>query len=53
MTSLPSTYTEEERAACLAVRAALIEEKGFKPEQVSEVELIVITLLAKLRVEEG
>merc|ERR1712182_135794 len=53
MTSLPSTYTEEERAACLAVRAGLIQDKGYEPEQVSEVELIVITLLAKLRVEEA
>ena len=46
-------WKEEEKAACLAVRDALIKEKGLMPAQVGEVELITITLNSKCRVDEA
>jgi len=46
-------WTEEERQACLDVREALIKEKNLPASAVGEVELIVITLNAKLRVDEA
>ena len=47
-----SGYTQEEVDAVLAVRSALLEA-GMPRESLGEVELIVITLVAKLRVDEA
>ena len=46
-------WTDEEKNACLAVRKALITEKGLSPKQVGEIELITITLNSKLRTDEA
>ena len=47
-----SAWTEEERAAVLAVRAKLVE-KGLPASALGERELITITLNAKARVDEA
>jgi hypothetical protein len=46
-------WTDDERAACLAVRAKLIKERGLKPAQIGEVELVTITLNSKCRVDDA
>jgi hypothetical protein len=46
-------WTAEEREVCLAVREQLIKQKGLKPSQVGEIELITITMNAKQRVDEA
>jgi hypothetical protein len=48
-----SDWTDEERSTCLAVRDALVKQKGLKPSQIGEVELIAITLNSKCRVAEA
>lgn len=54
MTSLDNgAWTDEEKDVCLAVRKKLIEEKGLTIEQVGEIELVTITMNAKLRVDEA
>ena len=46
-------WTEAEKNAVLEVRKQLITEKGLSPKMVGEIELITITLNAKLRVDEA
>ena len=50
---MDADWTDEERQACLAVRDALIKDKGLTPSQVGEIELVTITLIAKCRVDEA
>jgi hypothetical protein len=42
MSDASQEWTEEERAAVLAVRDALIKTKGLPPSKVGEIELIVV-----------
>ena len=46
-------WTDDERSACLAVREKLIRDKGLPPSAVGEIELVVITLNAKCRVDDA
>lgn len=46
-------WTEEEKAACLAVREKLIKEKNLSPKQVGEIELVTIVMNSKCRVDEA
>ena len=48
-----ATWTTAERDAVLSVRKELISERGLKPHQCGEVELITITLNSKCRVQEA
>ena len=46
-------WTDEEKAVCLEVRKRLIKEKGLPPSAVGELELITITMNAKMRPDEA
>jgi len=46
-------YTEEEKQAVIDVRKILVTDKGLNPSNVSEIELIFITLTCKCRVDEA
>ena len=39
-------WTEEEKAACLAVREKLIKEKNLSPKQLGEIELVTIVMIS-------
>jgi len=46
-------WTEEEKQAVIDVRKILVTDKGLNPSNVSEIELIYITLTCKCRVDEA